>query len=143
MLEPYQEPYKEAPPQLLQHRPSCPMADPYALPTNPLKVPPQLEVETPHDKPYTVPLQLDSPSTFQSHFEFVRAQYEKVSPEDFPRVGHSQFEIDSPHEHLLTVDISQSLPSSQFEDDSPTIQFPTVKISRDLPVDDTFDLPTP
>ncbi|XP_037780857.1 uncharacterized protein LOC119577200 [Penaeus monodon] len=38
MLEPYQEPYKEAPPQLLQHRPSCPMADPYALPTNPLKI---------------------------------------------------------------------------------------------------------
>ncbi|KAK4290289.1 hypothetical protein Pmani_036804 [Petrolisthes manimaculis] len=28
MLEPYQEPYKESPPppQLLQHRPSCPMA---------------------------------------------------------------------------------------------------------------------
>ncbi|XP_042234803.1 uncharacterized protein LOC121874637 [Homarus americanus] len=37
MLEPYQEPYKEAPPQLLQHRPSCPMADPCALPINPLK----------------------------------------------------------------------------------------------------------
>ncbi|XP_068247503.1 uncharacterized protein [Palaemon carinicauda] len=37
MLEPYQEPYKEAPPQLLQHRPSCPMADPCSLPINPLK----------------------------------------------------------------------------------------------------------
>ncbi|XP_071540394.1 uncharacterized protein [Panulirus ornatus] len=38
MLEPYQEPYKETPPQLLQHRPSCPMADPCALPINPHKV---------------------------------------------------------------------------------------------------------
>ncbi|XP_066966548.1 uncharacterized protein [Macrobrachium rosenbergii] len=35
MLEPYQEPYKEAPP--MQHRPSCPMADPCSLPINPLK----------------------------------------------------------------------------------------------------------
>ncbi|XP_050717261.1 uncharacterized protein LOC126998994 isoform X2 [Eriocheir sinensis] len=38
MLEPYQEPYKEAPQQLLQHRPSCPMADQCTIPINSLKM---------------------------------------------------------------------------------------------------------
>lgn len=137
MLEPYQEPYKEAPPQLLQHRPSCPMADPYALPTNPLKVPPSVEIESPHEKPYTVPLQIDSPGTFHPHYEIVRD-----SPEGYSHLGQPPFEIDSPHEHLLTVDITQGVPS-QYEGDPPTIQFHTVEIPRDLPVDDALDLPTP
>ncbi|MPD01921.1 hypothetical protein E2C01_097470 [Portunus trituberculatus] len=48
MLEPYQEPYKEAPQQLLQHRPSCPMADPCALPINSLKVDPSQESSPQH-----------------------------------------------------------------------------------------------
>ncbi|XP_045136173.1 uncharacterized protein LOC123519063 [Portunus trituberculatus] len=55
MLEPYQEPYKEAPQQLLQHRPSCPMADPCALPINSLKRPSlthsQLEHHMSHRRP--------------------------------------------------------------------------------------------